>query len=820
MVPIVVRDAHPPLADRRPELAVAPGDLRLVVDEATLPFSTTAEVQRPTTMVGQERAIEALELGLALRGTGTHLFVAGQPGTGRSTAVGELLGRMAPGRPTPPDRAYVNRFSDPDRPRLLTLAPGAGAVLVREMDGLRGRLRQRIPLLLDDQELGRRREALGKRYAEQEESALSELRARLERDGFGLVQVDLGGFARPEVVPVRNGQPVPLDQLERSLPPEAFQSIRERLSAYGDELNDAMRESRARQRTFATELRDLIAQAAGQLADEEIADVRRDVPDDAIADWFADLRDDIVAAVVDLTESGPDAVARLGARLERYRVNLIADRSGVTGAPVVEERFPSRQNLAGSVERVQEGPMAFRADASTIRGGSLLRADGGFMVLHILDVLQEPGAWDALKRTLENGLLDIGASMPGIFGLPRPLEPDPVPVEPKVILIGERGIYDTLWSVDLEFRKLFGIRADFASDMPFGEGAIERYACVTAGLVADEGHPVATAGAVAALIEDGVERAGRRTRVSARFGELASLLREAAHVTRSRGADQIERRDVEEAEEARRRRESLVEERLEQLLEEGVVLVGTSGTAVGCVNGLSVYNLGYHAFGKPTRITASAAPGQAGIISVEREARLSGSIYDKGVLIISGYLRRRYSDLGPFTLTASLAFEQSYAGVDGDSASIAEVVALLSELSGLPVDQAIAITGSINQHGEVQAVGGVTEKLTGFYTLCAARGLDGSHGALLPRSNVADLMLSPAIVADVATGRFHVRAVERVEQALEIALATPMDEIDRLVRERLTGFLEALREAGASDQPPTAATVAPPHASLPDVSRM
>ncbi len=819
MVPVVMPDALPPLSGRRPDLAVSAGDLRVVVDATAFAFRTTADVARPATMVGQERAVEALALGLELRGPGTHVFVAGQPGTGRSSALGDLLGRLAPGRPTPPDRVFVHRFADPERPRLLTLPAGAGTVLVREMEELRRKLGQRIPLLLDDRELGRRREALGKKYAEREEHDLTDLRTRLERDGFGLVQVDLGGFIRPEVVPIRNGQPAPMEQLERSLPPEAFRTIKDKLSAYGDELRDALRETREHQRQFAAELRDLVAEAARQLADEEVGDVRKQVPDEAMADWFAEVCEDIVAGVVDLAESGPDAIGRVGARLERYRINLIADRAGLTGAPVVEERFPSRQNLAGSVERVQEGPMAFRADATTIRGGALLRADGGFLVLHVLDVIREPGAWDALKRTLETGLLDIGASMPGIFGLPRPLEPDPVPVEPKVILIGERNVFDLLWSADPEFRKLFGVRADFASDMPFSEAALERYACVTAGLVADEGHPPVTADAVGALVEDGVARAGRRTRVSARFGELAALLREAAHAARARGAAEIDRQDVEAAAAGRRRRESLIEERMGELLEEGIILVGTSGATVGCVNGLSVYDLGYHAFGKPTRITASAAPGQAGIINVEREARLSGNVYDKGVLIISGFLRRRYADLGPLTLTASLAFEQSYAGVDGDSASIAEVVALVSELAALPADQGLALTGSINQHGEVQPIGGATEKVTGFHGLCSARGLDGSHGVVLPAQNVLDLTLAPAIAADVAAGRFHVRGVLLVEDALEIALATPIDEIDRRVRERLTAFGEALRDAGGSDQPPTGAMVAPPQTPLPDARR-
>jgi predicted ATP-dependent protease len=357
---------------------------------------------------------------------------------------------------------------------------------------------------------------------------------------------------------------------------------------------------------------------------------------------------------------------------------------------------------------------------------------------------------------------------------------------------------------------MFGVRADFSTDMPMGAGALKRYASVVAGVCKAESLPPVEAGAVGALIEDGVTRAGRRNRVSTRFGDTISLLREAAH-----GAGEtITRDDVERALAARLHREGLIEERMELMLEEGMVLVSTSGEAVGRINGLSVYDMGYHAFGKPTRITASAAPGQVGIINVEREARLSGSIYDKGVLIISGFLRRRYADLGPLTLTASLAFEQSYAGVDGDSASIAEVVALMSELSGLPADGGLAITGSINQHGEVQPIGGADEKIAGFHALCKARGLHG-QGVILPHQNVLDLMLPREIVDDVAAGKFHVRAVTHVTEALEIALGTPIDVIDEAVRDRLTAFAQALR-AGAGDRPPSGAAVTPPSTPVPD----
>ncbi len=801
----------PPLAERRPDLAVAAADLRLTVGAESFPFTTTAELDAPDVLLGQTRAVEALELGLTMRAPGAHVFAAGYPGTGRGTAIAGLLARIAPALPVPSDRVYVTRFSAPDRPRLLTLPAGAGTVLAREVDEMRRTLPQRLPLLLEDRELSRQRDALGKRYGAEEEQEVAGLRQRAEADGFGLVQVDAGQLSHPEIVPLKDGQPVPLEQLRPSLSAEEYAAKEARLEVLADELRELARSSRDRQRRFAAELRELVSGAARSLADEEVGDIGRHVPELAISPFLVELRDDIVAAVVELAETGPDAMARLGHRLERYHVNVVADRTGLTGAPVVTERFPGRQNLTGSIDRIQDGPMSFRADASTIRGGALLAADGGFLIVHAVELLEVPGAWVALKRTLETGVLEIGAAAAGLLGMARPLEPDPIPIDVKVVMVGERRHFDMLWHGDPDFRALFGIRADFSSDMPMGEEALRRYASVVAGLCSREHLPPAEAGAIGALVEDGVARAGRRNRVSTSFGETCALVREAAH---GAGAS-ITRADVERALAARRRREGLMEERMQLMLEEGMVLVSTSGEAVGRVNGLSVYDLGYHAFGKPTRITASAAPGQVGIINVEREAQLSGNIYDKGVLIIAGFLRRRYADLGPMTLTASLAFEQSYAGVDGDSASIAEVVALLSELSGLPADGGLAITGSINQHGDVQPVGGVDHKITGFHALCAARGLDGGQGIVMPHQNVLDLMLPQAIVDDVAAGRFHVRGVEHVTDALEIALGMPMAAIDERVRARLEAFAEALRNT-AGDRPPSGATVTPPSTMLPD----
>ena len=796
-----------PLARRRPDLAVAPGDLRLTCDASAFAFSSTAEVEPVQETIGQERAVEALELGLALRSPGYDVYVSGRPGTGRTSTVTGLLQRLAPTLPRPPDRAFVHRLDDPDRPRLLSLPAGGGRVLARQMDELRNALRARVPRLVEDPELDRRREAIRRRYAREEDERMAALAAELQADGFTLVHVAVaGGLMVPEVAPVRDGRPVPLDELAGELPPERLADMRARLEAHEQRVREHLHEHRRRERSFERELRDMVREAASALVDDELVGAGGDAPPAAVAEFVDDVRRDAVAAVVEVAGPGPGTFEGFLRRIERYRVNLLVDRSGLEGAPVVQESYPTRQNLAGSIERVQDGPpFAWRADATTIRGGSLLRADGGFLVVQATDLLGEPGAWDVLKRTIKNGRLELGGSESGLLGLPRSLQPDPVPVDVKLVLVGERWVHDLLYAADPDFRKLVGVRADFSEDVPMSPEVAARYAEVISAVCRTEDLPPVDADGVAALVEDGITRAGRRNRISAEFARMANLLREAAFLARRRDAAGVGREDVEEALRRREFREGAIPERLQELLEEGVLLVATSGREVGQVNGLSVYDLGYHSFGKPTRITASAAPGRAGIINIEREARLSGGIYDKGVLTIGGFLRRRYADLGPLSLTASLTFEQSYAGVDGDSASIAEVVALVSELSGMPVDQAVALTGSINQHGEVQPVGGVNEKLRAFHALCRSTGLDGTHGTVLPTQNVDDLMLPRAMVEDVAAGRFHVFAVRRVEDALEIALDAPIAAIDEAVRARLEEYAVSLARRGGEEAEPTGA---------------
>ncbi len=783
-----------PLAERRPDLVLAPGQLRRACSADAFDFASTADVAGAAGMVGQERALEALELGLSLRRPGYHVFVSGAEGTGRSSAVAAALAEIAPALPVPPDQVYVHRFDDAERPHLLTLPAGQGRKLAAAVDEVREQLRTRIPALLENRELEHRREAVSQRYARENDDSLSKLRARLAKGGMGLVQVAIGpGLIVPDVAPLRGTEPVPPEEIEATLPARGRAAFRRRLEEAQHDVREHVREVRERQRAFAHEVRALVADAAQALVADELREVRAAFPEGDVAAFLSEIAADAVATAVALGETPTPELLAL--RLERYRVNVVADRSELAGAPILVEDYPTHHNLVGTVERVSGGgPFAWSADATTIRAGSLVRADGGFLVLRAADVLTEPGAWAALKRVALSGVLELGSASTTMLGLPRSLEPDPVPLDVKLVLVGDRQLHDLLYAFDSDFRKLFGVRAEFASDVPRTADAQRSYAAVVAAACEREHLPAADSEAVAALVEEGAALAGHGGRLTARFSEIVGILREAAFWAERRGAPQIQRADIEEALQRRHRRDGGIEERIQELLLDGTLLIDTSGASVGQVNALSVYDLGYTSFGKPTRITASASPGRGGIVNVEREARLSGGIYDKGVMIISGFLRRRHAGSGPLPLTASLTFEQSYAGVDGDSASIAEVVALVSELSGFPVENGLAITGSINQHGEVQAVGGVNEKIRGWYALCRAREQDG-HAVLLPAANAADLMLERELVADVEAGNFRVFAVRHVDEALEIALGLPIEQIDEAVRARLEEFASTLRDA-------------------------
>ena len=767
--------------------------------------------------LGQDRAIAAIEMGAAMPGRGYNIYAAGSTGTGRSRSAQRVLERLAAARPVPPDRAYVHNFARPDRPRLLTLPPGRAVALRRSMERFVELLRAWLPTFYDDEIVESRRRAITDTYQRKDADLFRELSTDAESKGFAVVKVQTGQTSRPEVVPVLNEEPVPFERLRQqvhdgALSADEFALKQAEYDRLRGRLAELVRRSRDISREMNAALEQMVREEAERMLSAPMADIDEAVGHESVSRFLRHVREDVLDTLTaPFGRLAMGEAPELEERLSRYRVNVVADRSGLTGAPVVIENYPSLVNLFGGVS----GPLAGDGpprppSARDIGGGSILAADGGFLILKARDALSEAGVWDALKRTLATGFLEIQRpSAPSPFGFPLPpLKPEPIPINLRVVLVGEPMLYDLLWAFDPDFRRTFMVKAEFDPVMDRTDENIGRLCRILEELGKAQGLLPLAADGGARVLEWSARQAGGRGKLLARLSETEDLLREAHYQATRAGAQSINAAHVDAALNLRRNRNGRLEERALELMEENVIRIAVSGERVGQVNGLSVLDLGYHRFGKPTRITATASVGRAGIINIEREARLSGGIYDKGVLIITGWLRRRYAQTRALTLTASLCFEQSYSGVDGDSASIAELIALLSELSEFPVDQAVAVTGSIDQHGDIQPIGGINEKVEGFFDLCRARGLDGKQGVMFPEANVPELNLRSDVVEAVEAGQFSLYALHSLADALEIAMRNDMDAIDSRVKDKLKDYSEAMEE-GAYDLAPTPSPTGP-----------
>jgi len=603
-----------------------------------------------------------------------------------------------------------------------------------------------------------------------------------------VVQVPVGPLQRPAVFPVLEGKPVPEEEIERAVAEGALsrkkgKEILQKLGAFREELEEVLRKARELTRKAQEAVDELFRDCLRLLLEGHLADLRKQFQGErAILEFLGDLERDFVENTLPPQAGEEDSESagawreRLEKVLARYTVNVLIDRSGYKGCPVVIEDYPTFTNLFGAIQAGRRGRGGGGPDHRSIVPGSLLRADGGYLLLSARDLLSDGRVWEHLKKALKTGRLEIQPPPEGPRYEPITLKPQPVDIRVKVILIGDPGAYDLLYLNDSDFRKIFKVKADFDSSMPLTRENLAHFGLVARRICEKEGLRRPERSALAACAEFAVRDAGRRNRISTRFNEVADVLREADFHAGMDGSEKILRSHVRAAVEGRADRHGILEDRVFRMLREELLMVSTGGKKVGQVNGLSVYQMGYHSFGKPTRITASASAGSVGIINIEREARLSGGIYDKGVLIIAGWMRRTFAQERPLSLTASLSFEQSYSGVDGDSASVAEICALLSELSGVPIDQGFAVTGSVNQHGEIQPVGGVNEKIEGFFRLCSERGLTGSQGCVIPASNREDLMLDPGVVEAVEAGRFQVHAARNLDQVIRILMGLPAGE--------------------------------------------
>lgn len=774
---------------KKPERAfreVLPEQLRWCCDPASFGFETTADLQPLEGIVGQDRAVKALRLGIELYGPGYNIFVCGLSGTGRFTTVQEVLKGITPHCPPAPDRCYVHNFQRPEQPRLLDLPRGQAARFRKDVDRAIDFLITRLPQVLEGEQYQRGRGRILERYGSQEKEMLDTFSEQLKKERFALAEI---GGVGTSVVPVLEGQPVPVERLDELVAGGKVDEAQARqLSGRQEQLQKQFiaiyRKTLELQRAMNLELELLEKETASVLVDSVIEDLKDKYKE--VSDHLEAVRASILdnlALFKGQSEAEEAEAAKAGRPVPAdpyrlYRVNVVLSHDDDEACPVIVETAPTYANLFGSVQRTYDFRGLAQSDFMDIRGGSVLQADGGYLIINALDALIEPGVWKTLKRTLIHGKLEIQAVPEWLMPFSASaLKPEPMPINVKVILIGEHYLYDLLYAHEEDFQQIFKVMADFDSEMKRSTQAVQQYGALLRKLCQEDGLCPFDKEAVAAIVEFGVRRAGRQDKISTRFSEIGDLAREACYWSRKEGSKVVRRTDVERAIAERVERHNLVESKIQELIEKGVLLIDVTGARVGQVNGLSVYDMGSYAFGKPIRITASTAMGSQGIINIEREANLSGRIHDKGMAILGGYLRQRFAQKKPLSLDASVCFEQSYSGVDGDSASSTEIYALLSSLSGLPLRQDLAVTGSVNQKGDIQSIGGINYKIEGFYDVCKAKGLTGTQGVLLPIENVPDLMLRPDVAEAVRTAKFHLYPVASVDEGIEILTGVKAGEL-------------------------------------------
>ncbi len=771
---------------------------------------STAELSPLKEIIGQDRAVKALQFGLKIKERGFNIYVAGRPGTGRKTAIVNFLEELAKTRPVPPDWCYVNNFDDPYRPKALRLPAGTGAEFQKNMEWFVSEMRKALTKAFESEEYAKRREETLAAIEAERTELTNRVSLMARKAGFLLQRSPVGLL----IVPVVDGKPVS-DQEFAQLPPDVRSEIQRRREALQDELRGALRQFRELERkaeAAIVELNKKVATYAMEHLFQMLLERYGDI--DEVREFLEDVKKDILDNLPVILGKGqarpqqpqlPFPFPGLAEDpTDRYRVNLLVDNSKCEGAPVVMELNPTHQRLFGMIEKEARFG-ALTTDYTMIRGGSAHRANGGFLILPVEDLLSNPLAWDSLKRTIMNERLEIEEVQARLgFPMTKTLTPEPIPFDAKVILIGSPKLYYLLYSLDRDFKELFKVKADFTT-MDWNEENVKKYACFMCTVCNKENLRHLDPSGIAAIIEYSARLAADQRKLSTRFAEIADIIREASFYAAEEGAEHISKRHVDRALEERVYRSNLIQEKIEEMIARGVLLIDTDGEKVGQVNGLAVLSLGDYGFGKPNRVTASVAVGRDGIIDIEREAKMGGPIHTKGVLILSGYLNGRYAQDKPLSLSARLVFEQSYSGVEGDSASSAELYAILSALSGKPIKQYLAVTGSVNQKGEVQAIGGVNEKIEGFYEVCKARGLTGRQGVVIPASNVENLMLKEEVVEAIKAGRFHIYPVRTIDEGIEILTGVRAGErrpdgtyeegaINHLVQERLREMAERIKE--------------------------
>lgn len=762
-------------------MPLGPPALRWRCDPEQFDFETTAQLPDFTEIVGQQRALEAVQFGVTIRREGFNLFVLGPPGVGKRTVVEQCLRAKAAAEPAPSDWCYVNRFDDIRRPRAIRFAAGRGEQFRKDVKRLVEELENAIPAALETDEQKSRIQDAVRAEGEQQNKAFQSLASKALQEQVQLIRTP-GGFA---LGPLRNGEVLSSDEFHK-LPDDERARIEQTVASLQKELESVIEQIPRWNQETKDKIRNLNREAVRLAIGHLMSRVKERCTDLPQArDYLESVERDILERIDEFQPPEDAQVTIVDRSREQpsfadYEINLLVDNGHLAGAPIIYEDHPSYHNLIGRVEH--ESHMgALTTDFTLIKAGALHRSNGGYLILDALRLLQQPFAWEGLKRALYARSIKI-ESLGEMLSLISTvtLEPEPIPLDTKVVLLGDRLLYYLLHEGDHDFAELFKVAADFDDDLDRSPETCRLYARFLATLARREQLRPLNRDAIATVIEHAVREANDQDKLSIHMRAMADVLREADHWAGSEAVSVIDSRHIERAVNQQRVRADRVRQRIQEEIRQGTILIDTDGSRVGQVNGLSVVELGNTRFGQPTRITATARLGRGDVVDIEREVELGGAIHSKGVLILSSFLAARFAREQPLSLAASLVFEQSYAMVEGDSASVAELVALLSAIAELPIRQDLAVTGSVNQLGHVQPVGGVNEKIEGFFDVCCARGLTNGQGVLIPATNARHLMLRREIVEAVAAGRFRVYAIQTVDQAAALLTGLPAGELDAL----------------------------------------
>ncbi len=726
---------------------------------------------QPKTIIGQERAVRALMFGLGIKDKGFNIYASGRPGTGRTTAIYRFLEEAAAGQPAPLDWCYVNNVHDAAQPHVLRLPAGRALQLKGDMEGLVAHIARDVRNAFESEEYTANREGVVKKIQEQKRVLLDGLNEQAARMNFAIQPSAVGVLT----IPLHRGKPI-TEQEFMALKPEEKEHINQTQQELEATIDTVLRQAKGLDKSAAEALQKLDRQVALFAIKHPMSDMQQkyqDVPDVLI--YLEQVQTDILANIPDFKPESEEQPALplpfMPSRrdpLKKYIVNVLVDNSEHNGAPVVIERNPTYTNLFGKIEQeAQFGALV--TDFTLIRPGSLHKANGGYLVLPIAEVISSPLSWESLKLALQNQeiVVEDASDKLGLVST-RSLKPEPIPLDVKVILVGQPNIYELLLEYDEHFGELFKVKADFDTQMQRTPEHVSDYAAFIQRICEEEKLKPVDAGGMARIVEHGSRLAEDQDKLSTHFGRIADVIREASYYAGADNAVAIGLEHVRKAIDEHFYRSALIQERIQEMILRDEIKIDVDGKKCGQVNGLSVLQLGDIEFGQPSRITVSIGLGREGLVDIEREAKMGGPIHTKGVMILSGYLTDKFAQDKPLSLAARLVFEQSYSGVEGDSASSTELYTILSALADLPVDQGIAVTGSVNQKGEVQAIGGVNEKIEGFFEICQKRGLTGKQGVIIPESNVCNLMLKESVVQAVRDGQFHVWPVKSIDQGIEI----------------------------------------------------